>query len=717
VALVLPALARGSIRWQARLRVLLALERGRYALWLPVFMIGGVLAYFNLRAEPAWWEGLGCAGLAAAGVGLARERVLLRAGFLCLLASSLGFLSAELAAIRAPPLAVLPTHAEVFTGTVGLVETLPEGRRITLDHVQIADGSPIERRLRIRLRKNDAIELTTGDRIRVRALVRPPSPPAYPGGWDLQRDAFFSRIGGYGFALGPIEQMAGAKAGGASRSIEWLRETIDTRIARATPGAAGAIAATLLTGAASAIPEADRAAFRDSGLAHLLAVAGLHIGIVMGLLMGAVRAGLALSERAALYWPIRQIAAVAALAAGGFYLLLTGAHVPIIRSFAMACLFTLAVLAGRRAVSLRGLALAAATLVLMEPAQVVGVSFQMSFSAVLALIAGYETLRPQLHALYGDGSWGRRFVLHLAALALTSFLAGTASAPFGAYHFGRVQLYFILANMVAVPLTAMWIMPAGLIALALMPLRLEVLALKPMCWGIDVVLWIARATSALPSATLPVPHMPAAGLAILALGMAWLGLWRSRVRLAGVPLIVAGLLSPAAVHPADILVSADASLIAVRTKAGVFIEVGRRADRFDQAAWLQYWGGATQNALPNTGEAANGAVACTASACTLTPRPGAAPALLLRTGTANESACSAAAVILSAEPARGRCHDTGGALVDRFTVWREGAIAIWLDGPAATIVTDRAERGARPWVPPSPEARPRRANKPLAATE
>ncbi len=243
--------------------------------------------------------------------------------------------------------------------------------------------------------------------------------------------------------------------------LQSLRETIAARFEAALPGAPGAVAATLLTGMPSAIPESDREAFRASGLAHLLAVAGLHIGIVMGLIFGATRGALVCFERPALHWPVKQIAAVAALAAGGFYMVLTNMHVPIVRSFLMAALFTIAVLLGRAAISLRALGLAAVALVLLEPQEVPGVSFQMSFAAVLALIAGYEALRPHLHALHGDGGAARRFGLHVTGLALTSLIAGTASAPFGAYHFGKIQLYFVLANMIAVPLTAMWVMPAG----------------------------------------------------------------------------------------------------------------------------------------------------------------------------------------------------------------------------------------------------------------
>src|SRR5690349_9996778 len=214
-------------------------------------------------------------------------------------------------------------------------------------------------------------------------------------------------------------------------------------------------------------------------------------------------------------------------------MVLTGMHVPIMRSFAMASLFTLALLVGRRGVSVRGLALAAVVLMLAEPQDVVGVSFQMSFSAVLALIAGYEALRPHLRAIHGRGQRSRRFLHHLTTLALTSLLAGTASAPYGAYHFGHIQIYFILANMAAVPLTALWVMPCGLLGLALMPLGLERLALWPMGWGVEAILWIARETSALPAATFDVPHMPAWGLALVSLGIAWVGIWRSRLRLAG----------------------------------------------------------------------------------------------------------------------------------------------------------------------------------------
>lgn len=696
-------------------------ERDRIGIWLPVFMGVGVLAYFALRFEPPIWWG---AALAVPAVGLSVACRAVRWLIAPIAAAAFGFTSAQLATARQPPIeADLPTRATIVSGTIRAVEALPDGRRITIHPAFLDDKpAPLRRSVRVRLQKKDDGELATGDAVRIRALARPPAPPSYPGGWDLQRDAFYVGLGASGYALGKAERVGQAVPSAPMRFVQWLRETIAGRVVAVIPGAAGAVSVTLLTGASMAIPEADHAAFRDSGLAHLLAVAGLHIGIVMGFALTLSRLGFALNERASLFWPTKKLAALCALVAGGLYMVLTGMHVPIVRSFVMACLFTVAVLADRRPFSLRGLALAASVLMLIAPQEVPGVSFQMSFSAVLALIAGYEALRPWLRRLHGAG-WLRRFVAHLVALALTSALAGTFSAPYGAYHFGHVQVYFVLANMVAVPLTAMWVMPAGLIALFLMPLHLEALALIPMGWGAQAVVWVARATAALPAAVFPVPHMPAWGLCAFSLGLAWLGIWRTRRRLLGVVVMFAGLASPMFDRPPDVLMSADGRLIAVRTGQGAFLQQAQGGSRFTRDAWAQYWAVDTFRAMPAPGAEANAAgrldagVICETDACLLRPyadRPGA----LLARGAQHPPFCNQVSVIVSAEPARGLCPRPWPKLVDRFTVWRNGSVAIWLDADTARYVTDRSERGDRPWVPPPPQPRkPAPPTLPTAATD
>ena len=649
-------------------------------LWLPVLLGAGVASFFALRADPAPW--VGPAALAACIAAWAWRRAPLAAAGL---AVALGFSAAQWAAWRAPPVVALPGRAVTLAGRVAAVDMLAEGRRLVIAGAVLAPGlPPLDRKLRVRLRNTDTTAVAEGDAIRIRTLLRPPAPPAFPGAWDLQRDAFFGGLAGGGYALGPVEVLAHTPPSGLAALVARLRGTVQRRILAGLPGAAGGIAATLLAGDAGAVPEQDRAAFRESGLAHLLAVAGLHIGIVMGLVFGAVRLGLAAWEYAALHWPTRQLSAIAAWAAGGLYLVLTGAHVPIQRSFAMACLVTLGLVLGRRALSLRALGLAATVLLLATPQAIVGVSFQMSFSAVLALISGYEALRPWLARLGGE-RWWRRLVLHVVMLALTSLLAGAASAPYGAYHFGQVQLYFVLSNLLAVPLTALWVMPWGLAVLALMPLGLQQVALAPMGWGITGLLAIAHGTAALPAASLPLPHMPFWGLLAVSAGLAWLGIWRSRLRLAGVPVILLGLASPWMAAPPDVLVSADGRLIGVRLADGVALKRGSGASDFTASAWRQLWGDWRDAPPP-----------CSGAACVLHPRPGTPALALLPDGTAPDG-CGDAVVAVSPVPLRATCAAL--ARIDRFSVWRDGAAAVWLRPAGAVLVTDRDLRGARAWVP------------------
>ena len=675
-------------------------ERGRLMPWLAVFMAAGVVGFFMPGHDPPRYAGPALVAAGAVLVALTRRRAPGRMASLALLAACAGFASAQWATDRAAPLLVLPSKAALVRGTILGVEQMPDGRRLTLGGARLDDGPALARTLHVRLRAKDTTVLAAGDPVRVRAVLRPPAPPAYPGGWDLQRDAYFSGLGASGAALGAVERLGPAQdVGGWWQGV---REAVSARYRAGLPGPAGTVAAVLFTGLGATIPPDERAAFRDSGLAHLLAVAGLHIGIIMGLVIGSVRFGLALWEHAALRWPCKQIAAVAGLVAGAGYVALTGMHVPVLRAFAMAALVTLGIAAGRRAFSMRGLAIAAMALMTAAPQEVLGVSFQMSFAAVLALIAGYEALRPSLSRIR------RRPVLHHAAtLVLTSLLAGAASAPFGAYHFGRVQAYFILGNLVAVPLTATVVMPAGLAALLLMPFGLEQVALWPMGWGLEAVMWVARTVSALPAAVFAVPHMPAWGLAVTALGLAWLGLWRSRLRLAGAPVIVAGLLSGLASPPADLLVSPDARLIALRAPA--YLQTRPGLSRFVLDSWQQYWAEPLSAPFPEAGPP--GPVRCTQDGCRI--EQGGAGVLLARSEGAAD--CTGIALVVSAEPVRDTCP--GLPRIDRFTVWRDGAHAVWLREGEARVLSDRAYRGDRPWVAPSPATGRVRTTLPMALND
>ena len=261
----------------------------------------------------------------------------------------------------------------------------------------------------------------------------------------------------------------------------------------------------------------------------------------------------------------------------------------------------------------------------------------------------------------------------------------------------------MVANAAAVPITSALIMPAGMAAVVLMPLGLDGLAFAPMGWGVEAVLAVARTVAAWPGAAVPAPPIGAAALVRRGLrhGMALpvadpLALpGRAADRSAALAIGVAE-------RPPDILVSADARLIALRAGDELFLQRLSGASNLTRDAWLRLY--AREPAavpLPRWGRLAGGDIACEEGACTLRPSSGAPPAVLLRGAPPNE-ACAGAALVVSAEPVRGRC---AARVVDRFSVWRDGAHAVWLDKTGPRVLSDRALRGARPWVPPVPKPR------------
>lgn len=503
-----------------------------------------------------------------------------------------------------------------------------------------------------------------------------PERPAWPGGWDMGRDYFFSNLAATGFALSPLTLTRAAPENPAATALQNLRNDIATNILAILPADTGGIAVTLLTGDEQSVPPDIRQNFIAAGLAHILAVAGLHVGIIMGLVFFTTRWLLTRHERVALHLPTKTIAAVLALLGGVAYALLTGAHLPIIRALTMASLATLGVAVGRRAFSLRGLALAALALLLASPELILSASFQMSFSAVGALIAGYEVVRHVKLQPWARGRAGGA-VRHVLGLAYTSLLAGGASMPFAAYQFQQIQPYWIPANLIAVPLTGFWILPLGLVSLALMPLHLAWLALIPMGWGIKLIVLLTARIAALPDAMLRIAPMPGAAILAIAAGLAWLCIWRSPARLAGLAPMALGLALALAARPPDVLVSADARLIALRSGSGVLVIAQPRAGRFTLEQWRAVWG-----ATPLT------MAQCTAQSCPIGP-----------VWFTTARTCAPARLVV-APIVMPPCQVP---VIDRLSTYRYGAMAAWITPSAVHIATDRSAQGVRPWVIPYPQ--------------
>ena len=424
--------------WRAIAANLLA-ERERWPLWVPVLVGAGIGAYFWLTVEPPLWLGLAALGATAAAAMAAIRWQRLLPPAVAAAALALGFAAAQLQAwyVAAPVLErrLGPVAVE---GRLVLVDPLPEGARLVIEPraIERLDAAHLPARIRVRLR-HEAPGFVPGDDLRLRAVLLPPPPPSMPGAYDFQRRAWFDRLGAVGFALGAPERLAAPPGAGARSwraAVEAVRTAVTERIRAALPGENGAIAAALIAGETHAIPPQDAGAFRDAGLAHILVIAGLHMGMVAAAAFFALRALFALIPALALRYNTKKWAAAGALLVVFLYLLLSGATVPSRRAFVMTGLVLLAVLVDRLSLSARAIAYAALAVMLLTPEAAAGPSFQMSFAAVAGLIAFYEAMRERLAQWHSHAGALRRCGLYLLGIAFTTVITTLATMPFTIYH-------------------------------------------------------------------------------------------------------------------------------------------------------------------------------------------------------------------------------------------------------------------------------------------
>ncbi len=684
----------------AALPAAVAAEPDRWILWLPVALGAGIGIYFSLAAEPAIWVApLGVAGaVGLAVVGRRSEAALVAAALLGAV-----FLGAAIAQWRthaaAGPVLERRWGPAELTGRVVAIEIRPEGRRIILDRANLPgvqpDATPVQ--IRVRLAETATV-LRPGDRIAIRAQLFPPPAPAAPGAYDFQFQAWFSRLGAVGTARGAPRVLAPAEEGSFWLALNAARVATVERVMAAIPGPAGTIAAALITGEQGQIPLDLLGWMRDSGLAHILSISGLHITLVAGFVFLIVRRGCALIPPLALRYPIKKIAAVFAFFAITFYMLFASPGVPTQRSWMMTGIVLFAIVIDRTAITMRLVAWAAFVVLLLFPESMLGPSFQMSFGAVVALIATWETMRDRLSAARaGRGLLGRSAVA-LAGMTLTSLVASLATAPFALYHFNRFTAYGLAANLLAVPLTGMWIMPWVVVAFVLLPFGVEAWALVPMAWGIDAMIWVGRTVAGWSGAVALVPAMPAWGLAALSLGGLWLCIWQGRVRWLGAAPVAAGLASLLFWRGPDVLIAGDARLVAVRgADGGLAFSTGGRGNNLVRETWLRRDGLESAVVWPGQGVSADGRLACDPTGCVYTAR-GHVVAIARRPEALADD-CRYATVLIATVSVRRPCP-APQVVIDRAALVRDGGHAVWLGAEGdAQALSVRSSRGDRPWVP------------------
>ena len=681
---------------------------GRLFPWFAVAYGFGIVLYFTAEREPASWAAIALAvGSAAAAIAL-RHRLAAFVIALGLFAMTAGFAVATVkTALTAHPVLRFPASGVTISGFVELREESQHTDRFVLRVDHMEGGRMDDKPERVRLSVKRGTAPPAGAFVEVKALLDPPLQPLEPGSYDFARDLFFQGIGASGFVRGRINILAPpASSQGllqrADAFVQGMRDAIDARIRAVLPGDPGAIAAMLINGRRDSIDPHLYDVMFVSGIGHVLSISGYHMAVVAGVIFFIFRAGLALIPGFGDRFPIKKWAAFAALLVTGFYLVLSGNQVATQRSFIMIAVVLIGVMLDRPTLTMRTITIAALLVLFFVPQAVVHPSFQMSFAATLALVAGYERgavkLRPN-----GDSSLGARAALwgvnEIVGLTLASLLAGFATTPYAAYHFHRLSPYGVLANLLAMPVVSAWVMPMGILGVVAMPFGFDAECWRQMGYGIEwmdaVALWVAS----LPGAYGRVTAFGTGPLLMATAGLLVVCLLRTPLRWTGAVLMVLAVIMAARTPLPDVLVADDGRTFAVRGVDGRLSVHHTGGDTFATREWLA----ADADGRDVHDRTLGDDISCDPSGCVGRLADGSLVAYTLAPDAFEDDCRNAALIVALLDPP----PDCAAMVVGRGDLRRRGALALRRTDSGFLIDSARSPNFDRPWAPapPPPKAR------------
>ena len=682
-------------------------EQRRFFLWLPVAAMGGVALNLSADSEPALWAPVALTLIFAGLALLSRARPVAFGVSLALAAVFAGFLAMSL--LAAPALDRIRIVS--LQGYVEEVDLRPVGARMVIA-VSSVDGMPGDKaphRVRVTTRKTP--DAAAGDYVRLKARLLPPSHAVLPGGYDFARDAFFAGVGAVGSTLGAIDVLP--PPGDASfrqrfaAAIDHARNRLAVRVDRIIGGDEGAIAAAMVTGKRDFLSSDAKDLIREAGIFHIITISGVQMTLVAGIFFVVTRRLMALSPTLALNYPIKKWAAGAAMAGSLLYDVATGSRVGTERALVMTLIVLGAVILDRRALTMRNLAFAIFAIIVIEPEAILGVSFQLSFAAVAALVAVMEARlagmerdpdpflpqrgRPPPPALLSE-------ILHRPlALLFATACATSATASFMAYHFHDLSPYVLIGNPLTLSVIEFFAVPGALVGAALYPLGLDAPVWLYVGLGIKFILWVARFIAEAPGSTVHLRAFAPFALPFLALAVMSATIWRTWVfRLSAVPFAAIGLIGAFSGPHYDVIVAPSGDQAAVRDADGNLMIVGKRFNAFAAEQWLTANGDGRDPAQARDPDAPCDRLACVAAL------PEGESLSLVLDRLAFDEDCGRAEIVVSALSAPGDC----GAkfVLDEKALAKLGAVGLtWSDEKGFALTADRTTEQNRPWSPaPAP---------------
>lgn len=568
-------------------------EKSQLPCWTPVLIAIGILLRFNLESIH-YGPFLSILTILAASSYFCRLESLR----IILLSASLiltGIFALEIR-IRMVDSPIIPFNDKftVIKGKIDNITPLDHGYRVLLSDIKIkklkALETPKRIRLTVRTKLNDA---KIGNIILVNAILNKPMAPYLPDSYNFARDAYFKKIGAVGYSVSEFKVINYDKKSFLSK-INTLRNNIQNRVNTEIGSYQGSIVTALMLNEYSNIDKKLLRELRATGLAHILSVSGMHLSLVAAIFFFSSRFLLNCFPTIALRVNSKKIAAFISLLGSFAYLLISGMEVAAVRSFIMTSMIIIAIIIDRISTPMRAIAAAATIILLLSPENIVHPSFQMSFAAVIALIACFEFFK-KLQFDFTEFNLVQKFLFYLLSLSFASLVAGLATTPFALYHFSQSSNYSILANLLAVPITSFWLMPGVVLTFLLYPLHLEILSLYPMKWGISLMIEIAHYIANLPYSVSSFAKITDSNLLIIVSGMLWFCIWKTIIRFLGIAIIMLGILLQSLTAKPDIFIDWDKKNIAILTIDNRLVFLTKPLPKFKKQLLMNYLGSPDSN--------------------------------------------------------------------------------------------------------------------------
>ena len=401
------------------------------------------------------------------------------------------------------------------------------------------------------------------DKVMANVVLMPPPGAVLPGTFDYSRYAFFSGIEAIGYAIGNVKIIKKAEVKNYSK-IDRIKQKIFESFYNNMHENNAAIATALFLGDTKKIDANIYENIRISGIAHLLAISGMHVGLVGGIIFFISNFIFSKINLQFIKINNKKIASIITIWLCYSYLILANSPISAQRAFAMTTLFLVGILIDRDINPLRTISVAAVVILIFTPEALLSASLQMSFSACFSLIYGFKLIKLRYINFNEHTSILKKVVIYFFSIVLASVFATLATSIFIMFHFKNFSTYSLLTNLLAIPITEFIIMPFGMLAIFLIPVKLEFIGYYPMEKGIEVLLYISNTISSFPSAVINVYNINAHSILCFVVGCLILMLIKTKLKYIAIFCFIALIINIVNFRLPDIVISKNTKLIAVK---------------------------------------------------------------------------------------------------------------------------------------------------------